>query len=242
MNFNQNIDSLQKPSIFKLKKQYRRLFLINFEDKYDFIFRLLTWGELKLLRSLANYSKLFEQSILEDIFEECVVHHNVLDLDSLKAGTVPTLSKVILNLSTYGSVDELNNLLEKSRDTSSNVNNQIELVLSAGLGYKTSEINELYVDEIISELTICENILASTLPKVPLTVIEKGKIKKKNKEDIKLNTKPPIRQDVPRGGVLIENDGFGQEHIQKINQTDTSEHEFIDFDKDNAELESYLND
>jgi len=183
----------KQPSIFQLKRQYKRLFLIKIKD-YDIVFRLLTWGDMKIIRSFLFHSIELQNSVLEDIFAECVIEHNIPDLDNANAGILPTISNLIINLSSYKTPEDFINQMSNARDKSSTFEGQIESVLSKAFIYNVRELDSMLVSEVLTELGKAERVLTGEgLPDLPIRLESEVPAAKKN-----TITKPPPGVIPPR--------------------------------------------
>lgn len=191
----------KKPTLFQLKKQYKRLFLISFKNRIDIVFRLLTWGEVKVVQSIIQHSSISEDVLLDNIFDECVVHTNIENKDEIQAGIIYTVSNLILSNSIYTSIEDFQKSLEQGRNENSGLNAQIELLISKAFGYTKKEIDDMYFFEIMSQLAQSEKAIGGILPAVPIEISKpdkKGKKGKSNKQTrvISQNNKMVVEEEV----------------------------------------------
>ena len=185
----------KQPSIFKLKKQYKRLFLIRIKE-YDIMFRLLTWGEMKLVRSFMTKNIELQNAILDDIFDECVLDHNIEDIDNINAGIVNTVSNLIITLSSYSDAEQFTAMISNAREGTMLLEGQIEMILSQAFHYPISNIDDMLVSDVMIEFAKAERVLTGIgFPDMPFA-IDDGK-QKPNKQTITKASPVKIPDNIP---------------------------------------------
>ena len=213
-------DSDKKPSIFQLKRKYKRLFLIQFK-KYDILFRLLTWGEIKIIRSLDNIESLvLKEDLYDSIWDECVLEHDIPDMDNVNAGIIPSVIRCIIYMSTITDLNQFINKLEEQRKTTLQLENQIELLLSKAFGYKTAEIDDMITSEIFDNLAKAEIVISGkNMPELPITFEDK-----KDKKSQHNQSAPPKN---------VHNDFKRRESKESV-QYELEESNLGDYESDNG--------
>lgn len=199
-------------AIVKAKLEHKALYTIKFEDGDSAIFRLLPWGEFKLLRELiAGHPSLIDD-INVDIFTKCVLEFSSTELyydisepdglidefghsikhsfdmlyEYIAAGCIDTIANLIMHLSGASDVNALFEDINAIRTTSTvDIEEQITSLISVLFKYTKEDFNGMLWEDIVKLLVQSELIYMKQTPEMPLALEGDKKKQKSHNIDFK---------------------------------------------------------
>jgi len=147
---------ISRQDIDKLKEIFGPLSQLKV-DGVSYIFRTLTRRDLALV-------KIFEEDAItpekeEAIFKIAVIYPQDIDLDSLPAGVVSSITESVLDKSGVLSIDSLENSLLKARQRRTVFTQIYEMICAAFPSIVPSELDGLTIDKLMDLLVMAEGIL-----------------------------------------------------------------------------------
>ncbi len=140
----------------QLEQEHRKVFSFSV-DKYNFLFRPLTLGEIAVLNKLNPVEA-------EDYFvSQATLFPENFDFNRIKAGYVTRYSDAILTASKFNGLDKLNDSLEASRAKFENdiIHLMKTYILVAMPAHKPEDLDHLTMDEFIDMVVLAENIITT---------------------------------------------------------------------------------
>ena len=121
-----------------------------------FIVRLLTYDELSRVNMINTDNSLINIVIEEDIYnlavEQVVGIDEEIDVESMEAGIVSTISGIILNSSNFYFNDPLASVDKES--TGSTIFNQMQLVVAKNYNIQFKDILSMPIDELVRKFSL----------------------------------------------------------------------------------------
>lgn len=147
---------ITKGDIEKLKEVFGPLSKVNI-DGVSFILRTLNRKDLATL-------KLFDEAEMTPEKEEAVVALSLLwprdiDFDNMSAGTITSISEVVLDKSGILGIESLQKALDKARNSRTVFNDIYEIICCAFPSVLPGDLDLLTIDRLMEILVMSENIL-----------------------------------------------------------------------------------
>ena len=151
-----------KRKVQTLKDKWSTLYGLNIDKDY-FIFKPLSRKEFNIVVELQNITA----SEAEDfIFKTCILYPNISekDIDNMLAGTISEISRIVIEVSGFSSVEALTQTLTEYREEMELVDNQITAILCKAFSTLTPEdIDNFNFNKTMHYLALAEQMLGVTL-------------------------------------------------------------------------------
>lgn len=163
---------------FELYGKYKNLYLFN-TGKGSVLFKPLTYDKCETAKRICNNFPSLAPVVEDNIWEECVVEHTLQGtLETLNAGLVSTIVRLILHFSNPLSANDINDNLERLRGQVLDIREDIVLkICQAFPAYKPEEVEDMEWQVQLKRLIQAEKILGTEFQftkkgesKAPLTL------------------------------------------------------------------------
>ena len=125
-------------------------------NNLTFVIRLLTYDELSRINSIQTQDALINLVLEEDVFQltllEVVGIEDEIDLDSMEAGIVSTISGAVINCSNFYFQDVEAGVAKEMQE--SNIFNQMQLVVAKNFNIQFKDILVMPIDELVRKFAL----------------------------------------------------------------------------------------
>ena len=154
---------MESQNAFALYSKHSHLY--TFKTVYGTVlFTLLSYDKCKIAQKICNAYPSLAPTIEDNIWEECVIEHSFPNsIDSMNAGLVSTIVRLILRLSIPSSKEEATAKLEEFRNSQMDIRDEIVIkICQAFPAYKPEEVEALDWQLQLKRLAQAEKILNTT--------------------------------------------------------------------------------
>lgn len=154
---------MNSTNTFELYGKYKNLYLFN-TGRGSVLFKSLSYSKCETAKRICNTYPALAPVVEDNIWEECVIEHTLDgDLNTLNAGLVSTIVRLILGLSNPSSQKEIEEDLTEIREKSKNVREEIIVkICQAFPAYTPEEVEDMEWKTQLKRLVQAEKILGTT--------------------------------------------------------------------------------
>ena len=148
---------------FELYGKYKNLYLFN-TGKGSVLFKPLSYSKCETAKRICQAYPALAPIVEDNIWEECVVEHTLRGtINTLNAGVVSTIVRLILGFSNPTSEKEIQEELSLVRDSSMNLRDEIIVkICQAFPAYTPEEVEDMEWKTQMRRLVQAEKILGTT--------------------------------------------------------------------------------
>ena len=154
---------MNNSNAFELYGKYKSLYLFN-TGKGSVLFKTLSYDKFQTAKRISKAYPALAPIVEENIWEECVVEHTLEGtIDTLNAGIVSTIVKLILHFSNPISLSKVQAELEEIRNEKTDIREEMIIkICKAFPAYKPEDIEAMEWKEQLKRLVQAEKILEIT--------------------------------------------------------------------------------
>lgn len=180
---------MSSANAFEMYGKYKDLYLFN-TGKGSVLFKPLTYADCQTAKRITKAYPALGPVVEDNIWEECVIEHTLPGtLETLNAGIVSTIVRLILHFSNPSSLEEIQRQVDLLRDEAQDIRDEIVTkICKAFPAYKPEEIENMEWTQQLKRLIQAEEILGT---KFEFTT---------NKNNLPQNRKDPKNQVITKTG------------------------------------------
>lgn len=174
---------MNNSNAFELYGKYKNLYLFN-TGKGSILFKTLSYDKFQTAKRISKAYPALAPIVEENIWEECVVEHTLEGtVDTLNAGIISTIVKLILHFSNPISLEKIESELNAIRNERFDIREEMIIkICKAFPAYKPEDIEAMEWNEQLKRLVQAEKILETTFAFAPA---ESKKQDMKKSKDLK---------------------------------------------------------
>jgi hypothetical protein len=199
-------------------KAGKKTFSIVFPSGERVIFRLLNWHDFKIYSEL-SLKQTIDSTVLETaIFKECVVNEDCISgMYDLRAGIIPTVVSVIMNMSGPSADSEVfNSTMDAYRAQVDTLESQIIMTICRAFPYTPEDLKTMNWPLLMARLAQAERILMHRQEMAePIRMLNQEEAEKQAK---KQSGQVDVQELVKQGDMLRNNPDFGAGQHDKEEQ------------------------
>lgn len=148
---------------FELYGKYKNLYLFN-TGKGSVLFKPLSYADFETAKRISKAYPALAPIVEDNIWKKCVVEHTLSGtIDTLNAGLVSTIVRLILSFSNPIDKEEIESELEEVRNATKNIKEEIIIkICQAFPGYVPEQVEEMEWKTQLKRLAQAEKILGTT--------------------------------------------------------------------------------
>lgn len=148
---------------FELYGKYKNLYLFN-SGRGSVLFKPLSYADFETAKRIAKTYPALAPVVEDNIWKKCVIEHT-LDgtVDTLNAGIVSTIVRLILSFSNPVDKEEIESELEEVRSQTTNIKEEIIIkICQAFPAYTPEQVEEMEWKTQLKRLAQAEKILGTS--------------------------------------------------------------------------------
>jgi hypothetical protein len=154
---------MSSDNTFELYGKYKNLYLLN-TGKGSVLFKSLSFSKYETAKRICKNYPALAPVVEDNIWEECVVEHTLNgNVNTLNAGIISTIVRLILSFSNPTSQKEIEEELVDIRDNAKNIREEIVVkICQAFPAYTPEQVEDMEWRVQLRRLVQAEKILGTT--------------------------------------------------------------------------------
>lgn len=148
---------------FELYGKYKNLYLFN-SGRGSVLFKALSYADCETAKRICNNYPALAPVVEDNIWEECVIEHTLPGtVDTLNAGIISTIVRLILGFSNPTSLADVEYEMNEIRDSSKNIREDMIIkICQAFPAYKPEDVEGMEWKTQLKRLVQAEKVLNAT--------------------------------------------------------------------------------
>jgi hypothetical protein len=148
---------------FKLYGKYKNLYLFN-SGRGSVLFKPLSYEDCETAKRICNNYPALAPVVEDNIWEECVIEHTLPGtVDTLNAGIISTIVRLILGFSNPTSLQDIEYEINEIRENTKNIREDMIIkICQAFPAYTPEEVEAMEWKTQLKRLVQAEKILGAT--------------------------------------------------------------------------------
>lgn len=154
---------MSSANTFELYGKYKNLYLFN-SGRGSVLFKALSYADCETAKRICNNYPALAPVVEDNIWEECVIEHTLPGtVDTLNAGMISTIVRLILGFSNPTSIADIEYEINDIRDSSKNIReDMIVKICQAFPAYKPEDVEAMEWKTQLKRLVQAEKVLNTT--------------------------------------------------------------------------------
>lgn len=153
---------MNNANAFELYGKYKNLYLFN-TGKGSVLFKPLSYSKCQTAKRITKAYPALGPVVEDNIWEECVIEHTLHgDINTLNAGIISTIVRLILYFSNPSSIEQIQEDIDNVRAHTSDIRDEIiAKICKAFPAYKPEDVEDMEWNLQIKRLVQAEEILGT---------------------------------------------------------------------------------